>query len=49
VSHVTKGLDVLTSLPDTSARPQHELDLQITLGPALMALKGYNAPDVERT
>jgi predicted ATPase len=48
-SHVTKGLDVLTSLTDTSARTQHELDLQITLGPALIALKGYTAPDVERT
>jgi predicted ATPase len=36
-------------LPETPARAQQELDLQIALGPALMAMKGYAAPEVEQT
>jgi class 3 adenylate cyclase/predicted ATPase len=46
-AHLTKGLEVLRTLPDTPERTQQELDLQITLGPALMALKGRAAPEVE--
>ena len=30
------------------SRTQHELDLQMNLGPALMALKGWSAPEVEQ-
>ena len=48
VSYLTKGLELLKALPDTSERTQHELALQTTLGPALMALKGYAALEVER-
>ena len=47
-AHLTKGLEVLATLPDTLERAQQELDLQIALGPALMATKGYAAPEVER-
>jgi predicted ATPase len=46
ISHLTKGLALLTSLPDTAARTQHELAFLTTLGPALMATKGYAAPEV---
>jgi TOMM system kinase/cyclase fusion protein len=46
VAHLTKGLEVLATLPDTPERAQQELDLQTTLGPALIATKGYAAPDV---
>jgi class 3 adenylate cyclase/predicted ATPase len=46
ISHLRQGLEVLTALPDTPARTQHELALQTTLGPALIATKGYAAPDV---
>src|SRR5262249_52069730 len=46
ISHLRKGLEVLTTLPDTPARTQHELALQTTLGPALIATKGYGAPEV---
>jgi predicted ATPase len=46
VSHLSKGLELLQTLPDTPARTRQELDLQITLGPALMATKGYAAPEV---
>ncbi|MBM4258117.1 MAG: hypothetical protein FJ147_19770 [Deltaproteobacteria bacterium] len=49
VEHLQKGLTVLTTLPQSSARYQQELHLYATLGPVLMALKGYAAPDVEKT
>ena len=48
VAHLTQGLAVLTTLPETPARLQQELDLQVALGPALLATKGHAAPDVER-
>src|SRR5262249_25497268 len=46
--HLTQGLELLHALPDTPERTQQELDLQMILGPALMALKGWAAPEVER-
>src|SRR5713226_8311232 len=46
ISHLTKGLEVLRTLPDSPERLQHELDLQITLGQALTVTKGYAAPEV---
>ncbi len=48
VNHLTAALDLVQTLPDTPERAQQELMLQITLGPALMASKGYAAPEVER-
>jgi class 3 adenylate cyclase/predicted ATPase len=48
ISHLTKGLEVLTTLPDTLERAQHELDLQIALGVPLIATQGLAAPAVER-
>ena len=48
VSHLTKGLELLKTLPDTPERAQQELDVQIALGPALSATKGRAAPEVER-
>ncbi len=47
-SHLTKGLEVLKTLPHTPDRIQQELVLQVALGPALVATKGYAAPDVEQ-
>ena len=49
IEHLTRGLTVLATLPDTPDRLQHELDLHVTLGPALMATKGYASPEVEHT
>src|SRR5439155_19982865 len=43
-----KALAVLKTLPDTPERTQHELDVQTALGPALMVIKGFAAPEVER-
>src|SRR5262249_33770220 len=41
-------LEVLKALPDTPQRVQQELTLQLALGTALLAVKGYTAPDVEK-
>jgi class 3 adenylate cyclase/tetratricopeptide (TPR) repeat protein len=46
VSQLQRGLDLLASLPDTPSRQQQELDLRVTLGLALMATRGYAAPEV---
>ena len=48
ISHLTKGLELLKTLPDTPGRAQQELTLQITLGAPLQATKGYGAPEVEK-
>jgi predicted ATPase len=45
---LTRGLELLATLPDTPERRLHELQLQTTLGPAVMTVKGYGAPEVER-
>jgi predicted ATPase len=48
VNHLNKGLEVLMTLPDTVERARRELDLQTTLGPVFMAVKGQSSPDTER-
>jgi predicted ATPase len=48
LSSLTTALDLLSALPKTPARAQQELDIQTTLGPVLMALKGFTAPEVEQ-
>jgi class 3 adenylate cyclase/predicted ATPase len=47
IGHLRKGLEMLKTLPDTLEHRQQELDLQVTLGGALAATKGFAAPDVE--
>ncbi len=49
VRHLTKGLEVLKTLPDTQDRAQQELTLQVALGAALVAVKGYTASETEKT
>ena len=49
ISHLTQGLEVLKTLPDSCTRAQQELGLQNTLGPVLMAIRGWAAPEVEAT
>jgi class 3 adenylate cyclase/tetratricopeptide (TPR) repeat protein len=48
INHLLKGLQLLGGLPETSARDQHELALQVSLGAPLMATKGLAAPEVEQ-
>ena len=47
IGHFHKALEVLTLLPDTSARAQQELALQRALGASLVASRGFAAPEVE--
>ena len=49
VAQLRKGLDVLAGLPDGPWRQQQELDLQIALGSALTATKGWSAAEVDET
>jgi predicted ATPase len=47
ISHVTTGIALLKSLPETLVRTQQALTLHITLGAALLVTKGQSAPEVE--
>jgi class 3 adenylate cyclase/predicted ATPase len=49
INHLIQGLEVLAALPDSNERSQQELMLQTILGPALIATKGYTAPEVLST
>jgi predicted ATPase len=46
IGHLTKGLELLQTLSDSSARLQHELGLQLILGRAFKDAKGYGDPQV---
>jgi predicted ATPase len=49
VQHLTQGLALLTTLPETPANAQQELALQLALGTALQATQGMAAPAVEQS
>jgi hypothetical protein len=49
IAHLTKGLEVLHTLPDSLERIWQELAVQTTRGPALMAVKDFGAQEVEHT
>jgi predicted ATPase len=46
IAHLTKGLKLLETLPESPERTQQELTLQLTLGAPLTAAEGYGAPAV---
>jgi len=46
ISHLTRGLEVLTTVPETPERLQHELDLQVPLAAAWARTRGTSAPEV---
>ena len=46
VAQLEKGLELLATTPLSSERQQQELNLRITLGPALIATRGYGSPEV---
>src|ERR1700747_3445103 len=46
LAQLGKGLDLLSSLPTHQTRQEQELDLQLPFGRALMAAKGYGAPEL---
>jgi class 3 adenylate cyclase len=47
ITHLTTALELLSTLPDTLARTQRELTLQITVGLPLLVTKGPTASEVE--
>jgi predicted ATPase len=47
ISHVTTGLELLKTLPETPEHTQQALALYIALGAALQMAKGLAAPEVE--
>jgi predicted ATPase/class 3 adenylate cyclase len=47
ISHLTIGIELLQSLPETPERTQQALALHIALGAALQMAKGLAAPEVE--
>jgi predicted ATPase len=46
IGHLTHGLELLRSLPDTPDRARQEFTLQRMLGASLFATKGFAAPEV---
>src|SRR5262245_20722096 len=48
-AQLSKGLELLTSLPDSASRQHQELELQIGLGRVQMATQGYAAAVVGET
>jgi tetratricopeptide (TPR) repeat protein len=46
IAYLSKGIEMLGTLPETVARARQEVDLQTLLGLAFMAAKGYAAPEV---
>ena len=48
VGHLTRALELLGTLPDSPERTRQEVAIQVALGPALMAIEGWGAPEVER-
>ena len=49
MQHLGAALELLKQLPDTPARAHQELALLLSLGPALMDVRGYGAPEVAAT
>jgi predicted ATPase len=49
ISSLSVAIDLLQKLPDSPERIQQELLLHLAFGPALMAIKGFAAPEVGRT
>ncbi|HZO82298.1 MAG TPA: adenylate/guanylate cyclase domain-containing protein [Candidatus Binataceae bacterium] len=48
LSHLGQALELLEALAEGPERDQQELGLQIALGVAWMAVKGYSAPELEK-
>jgi tetratricopeptide (TPR) repeat protein len=49
ISHLTKGLALLSQLPESQGRDQNELSLLIPLSSAYQIARGYAAPEVSPT
>ena len=49
ISHLNHGLEIIDTLPDSPALLEQELAFQTTLGPAMLATKGWSAPEPNAT
>src|SRR5207249_1127160 len=47
ISHLTTGIELLKTLPQTPEHTQQAVSLHIALGAALQTAKGFGAPEVE--
>jgi DNA-binding winged helix-turn-helix (wHTH) protein len=48
IEHYARALGLLAELPDSHQRAQREIELNIALGPVLLASQGWGAADAER-
>ena len=48
IDYVNRALELLAATPESEARARDEVRLQMNLGVALMAAKGFSSEDVER-
>jgi len=48
VNYFMKGLEIVTTLPETAEPERHEMALLLALGPTIQAIKGLGAPEAER-
>ncbi len=46
IAHLNRGMEILGTLPPSSARDHQEVDLRTPLGMAWLAYKGWSAPEV---
>jgi tetratricopeptide (TPR) repeat protein len=49
IGDINRGLELLAAMPEGDARARDELRLQLSLGVALMAARGFSSEEVERT
>jgi tetratricopeptide (TPR) repeat protein len=49
IGHLTQGIALLSTLPETTERHRQELAMQTTLGLAFLASKGQGVAEVDRT
>ena len=48
IAHLNHGIDTLPGLPEDGARIDLELEMQISLGSAQIAMRGYSAAETEK-
>jgi predicted ATPase len=48
IAHLSKGLELIATLPSEREHPEEELALRLAIGGPLMAIRGHAAPEVER-
>jgi predicted ATPase len=49
IAYLRRALELLQAMPETPQRFQHELAVQLALGPALMVTRGFAVPEVADT